>query len=188
MRLIFQGNGRLTIDVLGPYWEPTRQSGGKSGQVGGGTAEAAHPWLDLPLEEALFAGAAHLLRQHYARTRTTPGRRVIAAARQVFEVLLERGDLPSVGPADIAFLAKLLAVLEQITDDAGRPFFAGLIAFVRELILGDDDSESAPDDSNGHSGGNGHSGRTEEPSDGDDEPPTGKSGGNNGTPGNGSPL
>lgn len=185
MRLILQGNGRLAIDILAPSCETAEQNQDEFQQVERPTAESALR-LDLnacaSLEEALFAGAAILLQQHYTRTRTAPSRNVSAAARQIFEVLVERGDLPETGTADTTFLAKLLAVLEQITDDSGKPYFTGLIAFVRDLIIGDDDGENSP------SGSNGHSGNNEGSSDGDDEPPAGKPGGNNGTPSNGSSL
>ena len=119
MRVILQGSGRLTIDVLGSHSGPTQQ---KEGQIWptDRPSEAGRPHFDLDactsLEEALFAGAAFLLQQHYARIGGTPTRHVTAAAQQIFEVLAERGDLPDTGPADAVFLAKLLAILEQITD------------------------------------------------------------------------
>ena len=180
MRIILQGSGRLAIDILGSNCKAILQNASKAEHVAG-------PALDLhsfpSLEEALFAGVTFLLQRHYARTGATPSHNVVAAAYQVFEVLLERGHLPQFDRADTNFLAKLLAILEQITDESGKPFFTGLIDFVRSLILGDDDNEQS-----GGNGapGNGAPGNGESSSQGEGEPPAKKSGGNNGTPTNGS--
>ena len=199
MRVILQGGGRLTIDVLGSHHEPGRRDAGQFGQKVRETTETARPLVDLDactsLEEALFAGAVFLLQRHYARIGGAPTRKVIAAARQIFEVLSERGALPNSNPADTAFLAKLLAILEQITDDGGKPFFTDLIGFVRDLILnGEDDttqngSNGSPgSDDDDRSGGNGTPDNNGGLGRDDLGPPARKPGGNNGTPSNGSSL
>ena len=182
MRVVLQGHGKLTIDVVGTLDDPARRNVNNLDETGRYSPDAMHPGFELQqyasLEEALFAGSIFLLQQHYARTGTIPTRNMAAAARQVFEVLVERGDLPASGSADTAFLAKLLAILEQITDDSGKPFFTGLIAFVRELIVDVDESDAGEEDG---------SPDDEEQASLDDWPTlVKKPGGNNGTPSNGS--
>ena len=129
MRVVLRG--QQAIDILDSRGEPLPTEAVLEG--GAVTTEPKRPRFDPvacgSLEEALFAAVGILLERHYARTGAIPTRKVISAARQVFEVLAERGDLPDSGSADTTFLAKLLAALKQITDDSGKPFFTDLIGF-----------------------------------------------------------
>lgn len=121
-------------------------------------------------EEALFASLIFLIRRHHERTGSAPTIKALNAIVAVFEQLRERGSVPENGPRDTVFLAKLLAIVEKLAERTGERFLAEMVETVRHMLVEDyisDDSEQIdPDEAILKSR---------------------KPGGNNGTPGNGSP-
>ena len=187
MKVVVAGSGRLTIDIVGLDGAILTQPKAEIGEtaVESGKPEPADPpqVLDLEVlgsaEEGLLIGLLHLLRQHYVQTNTMPTRNVLTAAREALDELIERGTLEPVGNEDGIFLAKLLAIVEQLTDRAVKPFLGDLVAVVRRMIV-----EAASGDDDGDGEGNGGNGV---PGAGAASAPVSEPGGGNGVPGNGNP-
>ena len=187
MRLILEGNGRLAIDVVGQGGDAAPDSSSDpSCAAPAFITEKFTQEVNLgalaTVEEALFVSVIFLLKRHYERTGIVPTRRILEAVREVFESLFERGDLHRSTSRDTVFLAKLLAVIDQLTDRDAKPFLTELAVSIRKMLI-DDDNSVQPDDPSGNgepSGGNG------EPS-GNGEPArkSKKPGGDNGTPSKG---
>ena len=166
MRVVIRHSGTVDIEFycasgfVGRLGEPEPDETGDSqaydgkaqdgqaegGQAEGGQAEDSGGFRNLAasssLEDALFLGLVLLLERHYEHTGIVPTRTVLMTARQVFEALEERGNIPDTNTHDSRFLAKLLAILEQLSR---TPFVVELIAFVRRMLI-NDAKESASED------------------------------------------
>ena len=186
MRIILRSSARLTIDLAGIgitaaaisnllvsrdraswYRAVTRLYEEQPGRNVGGTAT---------VEESLFVGLVELLQRHHARFGGAPTRKLITAVVEASQDLLQRGQLADEGPHDSVFLAKLLAVIETLSERDSRPFLTDLSVSVRRLLVDDDFGNGE----NGGSSGNGVPGSSE------GAPNSGKSDKSNGTPSNGS--
>ena len=176
MTVILEGTGRLAITFATTQPGSAPAPGEKTGTAKASQPKPRFPDIDLDrvasVEEALFVGLLILLQTHHKQTAGAPTRRVLAAAIEVCEELVERGDLPPVNARDNVLFAKLLVLIEELFKHEPRQFLDNLGLAVRRMLL--KDAKVADDDENG-----------DPPSDDGETERRTKRDGNNGTPGKG---
>ena len=123
MRLHFQGNGQLTIDVQG-----LDQLVGRDKQPVTSSADPAtddqtvqpvtfEDEIDLSAkstaEEKFVAGLLELLRRHHEQSGRALSAKVATATMEAFSDLRERGSLSPASHRDTLYLATLLAFVDR---------------------------------------------------------------------------